>query len=435
MIHTIKSTFHSTTFQAIAGQGAFLLSNLLLFLLVVREFSQEQFGVWALFLTIIAILDGLRQGFLQNGFTRFQILFPESSGVIFSSGVVLHFLFIGLASLGLFLFAGPISQFWNMPSLYPLLRLSIFPLLSLGTIQGLAVVCFAKGKVGSYLLINLSYLGLFVSGLMVLTLFFGLSLYGILISQFLASLPLLILGKVMSLFSWERPTFHWIRQLLNHGKYIAATNLFSLLFQKMDVLMIGFFLNPAAVALFHLANKVIQYVELPLSALSQSIYPRLAAAHRSDDTTQLNGEYNRAILLLFVLLAPGALIAFFFGSAVVEIISSSEYVEAVPLLMILLPATLIKPWGRVFGLALDAVGKPEINFQMLAISLAVNGVLNLLLISSFGLVGAAVATSTSIVITILWGQIRIKKYLRISSSFEPIYLLKNQVLNRFNLSP
>lgn len=429
-----KSSVFSSTFLAIGGQGAFLLSNLILFLLVVREFSQEEFGVWAMYLTMIAIVDGLRQGFLQNGFTRFRILFPESKGSLFSSALVLHFLFIALASVCFYLSAGLISDFWQMPMLQPLLKLAILPLFSLGTVQGLAVLCFAEAKADKYLILNAVYLICLLIGLFLLNFFWTMNLPAILIVQGIASVPLIFFAKSFKLFHWESPTVLWITKLLSHGKYIAVTNLFSLLFQKMDVLMIGYFLNPAAVAMFHLATKVIQYVELPLSALSQTIYPKLAAAHRSNDVNQLKAQYGQGILLLFVLLAPGALIAFIFGGVLVEWLSSSEYMGAVPLLMILVPATLIKPWGRVFGLALDAVGKPKVNFQMLTISLAVNGLLNLILITSIGLIGAAIATSLSIVITILWGQVRIKKHLSISPGILPFEIVKNQVLTRLKLS-
>jgi len=154
---------------------------------------------------------------------------------------------------------------------------------------------------------------------------------------------------------------------------------------------------------------------------------------RSNDVTQLNAEYARGILLLFILLAPAALLVLFFATPIVTLLSSEEYLGTVPLLMILVPATLIKPWGRVFGLALDAVGKPQVNFQMLGFSLTVNIILNFILIQAFGLIGAAAATSISIVATIILGQIRIKKYLEVSSGMALIHFAKQTLTPIFKL--
>jgi O-antigen/teichoic acid export membrane protein len=429
----LKSKLLSGTVLALGGQAAFLMSNMILFLVVVREFSQADFGVWGLYLTIIALLDGLRQGLLQNGLTRYLIIDPVSEKQILGAGLFLHLIYIAFASALLAAFAGPIAQFWNMSEMEELLKLSFLPLMSIGTIQGLSVLCFAKGKSGAYLLLNLSYLSAFVLGLGLIYWNGELSLSNILWVQGFSFLFPLGLSRFFVLGKFGFPTLHWIRELLQYGKYIAGTNLFSLLFQKADIFMIGYFLNPAAVGLFHLATKIIQYIELPLSALSQTIYPRLAATHRSNDVTQLNAEYARGILLLFVLLAPAALVVLFFASPIVTLLSSEEYLGTVPLLMILVPATLIKPWGRVFGLALDAVGKPQVNFQMLGFSLTVNIILNFILIQAFGLIGAAAATSISIVATIILGQIRIKKYLEVNSGMALIHFAKQTLTQNFKL--
>jgi O-antigen/teichoic acid export membrane protein len=74
-------------------------------------------------------------------------------------------------------------------------------------------------------------------------------------------------------------------------------------------------------------------------------------------------------------------------------------------------------------MALDASGKPEVNLQMLALSLAINVVANALLIPIWGLVGAAAATSLSTVLTILIGQIRIRKYLEVVSFHQQLQLI------------
>ena len=76
-------------------------------------------------------------------------------------------------------------------------------------------------------------------------------------------------------------------------------------------------------------------------------------------------------------------------------------------------ACLVKPLGRVFGLTLDAIGQPQVNFQMLMISLVINVSMNLILIPVYGVMGAAIATSSSILITVSIGQLHLRKILDI----------------------
>ncbi|MEP0712714.1 MAG: oligosaccharide flippase family protein, partial [Algoriphagus sp.] len=215
----LKSKAFSGTVMALGGQAAFLLSNMILFLIVVREFSQEEFGVWGLYLTIIALLDGLRQGLLQNGLTRFLILEPESEREILGSGLILHLGYILIASALLAIFASPIAEFWGMPEMRSLLELSILPLMSIGTIQGISVLCFAKHKSAAYLFLNLGYLLAFVAGLGFVFFTGELSLASILWVQGFACLIPLGLSLFFSLGKIGLPSLRWLVALLQYGKY------------------------------------------------------------------------------------------------------------------------------------------------------------------------------------------------------------------------
>ena len=76
-------------------------------------------------------------------------------------------------------------------------------------------------------------------------------------------------------------------------------------------------------------------------------------------------------------------------------------------------AGLVKPWGRLFGVTLDAVGKPDWNLKMLIFSMFVTVLFNILLIPRFGTEGAAVATTTAIFLTIGLGQILLRRWMRV----------------------
>ena len=399
---------------ALGGQSLFLLTNMLSFLIVVKIFSPGEFASWGFYLSLMALLDGIRQGLIQNGLTRYLIQYPKREKSLLSSALVLHLGFIGLLSLVLYAFAGPISEFWNLPEMEVLLRYSWLSLLSSGSLQSLYSLLFAKGKSRTYFFLNLYYL--LGTGLVLLVLSSSkqIGLLELLWAQSVVGLLLVVYGGISGgILAFARPSLFWIGKLLAFGKHVAGTNAFSLLFQKADLWMIGYFLDAKSVALFLLATKVIQYIDLPLSALSQMIYPRLAATDRCNDATELNFELARAILLLFALILPGVLLVLMFSDSIILLLSTGQYLEAAPLIILLSLASLAKPWGRVLGMALDASGKPEINLQMLAISLIINVVGNAILIPIYGVIGAAFATSMSTVLTIVIGQIRIRRYLDI----------------------
>lgn len=418
---------------AMGGQVFFLLSNMLFFMLAAKNLSAESFAAWGMYQMLIALIDGIRQGFIHNGLTRFLLQEPKEEGAIVGSGILIHFAFIVLIYPFLLLLSGPLATFFEMPTLEILMPYSILSLLGLGSLQTFFNLLFAKNKSKTYFSVTATYL-----------LVSSLGMGGLMLSNNVNMVSLILLQSgaavlVLAWSFWEKnwiriqlPNRFWVGSLLQFGKHVAGTNGLSLLFQKADLLMIAYFLGSEEVALFLVAGKVLQYVELPLTAISPWIYPRIATASRSNQSIRLNLEYSRSILLLFVLLLPGGLMVLLFTETCITWISSASYSEAVSLVTILVIASFAKPWGRVFGMSLDAAGKPDVNFQMLALSLVINVVLNATLIPLWGLLGAVVATGSSVVLTIAIGQIRLKNYLPILGFGQRVKLLSQSIINHLN---
>ncbi len=418
----------STTIFSIGGQGFFMLANMLVFYVIVQNFTPSEFGVWALFLAIISILDGIRQGLIQNPLIRLLMIHHDKEGEILGTALVLQSGFLIIASLILFLTGDFIASRLDMPDLGGLLSFSFLALFGLSVIQSLSSLALAKNKLFTYFFLNAGYCLAISAALAYLIFVPGLSFEGILLALGLTGVLFSFIGGMMPFFKFGIPNLKWVKPIVDQGKYNSATNLCSLLFQKADIFMIGYFLNPAAVGVFQLATKIIQYVELPLLAFGQTIYPRLAATQRKGNGTHLNFEYARGLFFLFVLTIPGVLAVLAFGENLIEILGNGSYEQALWILLILIPASMIKPWGRVFGLTLESVGLSQINLQMLIFSLGLNMILNLILIQLYGLIGAAIATALSTILTIIIGQLRLRKYVNIASHWGLWNTIKNEVL-------
>ncbi|OEK00910.1 hypothetical protein BFP97_05020 [Roseivirga sp. 4D4] len=414
-----KSKFATNTAWAFGGQIAFLMANFILFLLLVNRFSTAEFGSWALYITAISIADSVRQGLVQNGLTRHIIHQPDNAKAISTAGFMINYAFIGLAGTLLFI----LPQYLTADlKLTELLRHALKTLTVLGTIQLIATYCQAKGDFKTYFKVNTIYLICF-TGLLLITRsqIETLSLVQVINCQLYALICPVLYYLIKVRPQWQMPKKTNVLSLLSFGKYVSATNLMSMVFHKSDVLMIAFFMDPTAVAIFHFATKIMNYAELPLHALSQVIYPRISASYQSPRTGDLNTEYGSSVLRLLVFVIPICLILIMFNREIISILSSVDYSNSSQLIIILSVGMIFKPIGRVLGLTLDAIGKPEINFRMLLISVALNLVMNALLIPIYGLPGAAIATSSSILITILIGQVGLMKH----SVIRPIRDIRN----------
>lgn len=419
------------TFYSFAGQISFLLSNFVLFLYLAKQYDQAVFGHWALFITTVSILDGLRQGFVQNGLARLIIKTPDNPEIR-ATGLVLNYSIVIVTTIILQLLALFTNQ--EIASLY---AQGYKVLLVLATIQYLNSINQAQHKFRKYFITNLVYLISFLSVLGFQILAFGKPELNTIINlMLLAIVPVVLMYVFRPGFSWIKPSSDTVKELIHFGKYSSGTNLLSLLFQRVDLLMISYFLDPTAVAIFHFANKIINYAELPLQALSQVIYPRIAASHLQNNGTELNKTYGNSIMWLLAFIIPMTMTVILFNKTLINLIGSESYLPASTVIIALCIASFFKPWGRVFGLTLDAIGKPKINFYMLAFSLVVNVLMNWILIPTYGVNGAALATSSSVIITIIIGQLNIRRILSINpmqevlSSFKSMYHLN--IAKRWN---
>lgn len=425
MLSKLKnSEYLKHSIWAFGGQLAFLLANFLLFILLINRISQDLFGVWALYITLISVADSIRQGIVQNGLTRLIIANPKDSSLI-STGALLNFGFSALLGLLALLYSLLLSAPEYLNDLLPHAWKS---LLVLGVIQFISTLCQASKQFKTYCITNLLYLISFISLLAyMLSTSTQISLVQIINIQMIALVLPLIYFLSRNKLSVSLPRKAHFSSLIDFGKYSAGTNILSILFHKADILMIAYFLDPGAVALFHFASKIMSYAELPLHALSQVIYPRLSASYRAKEPNQLNREYGMSIIRLLVFVIPIAIVVIMFNQEIINILSSGEYNNSSQLIIILGIGIIFKPWGRVFGLTLDAIGKPQVNFKMLLISLFINITMNLILIPIYGLQGAALATTSSIIITILIGQFNINGYAAIKPITDITDVVKDQL--------
>lgn len=409
MIRLILNQARSNSAWSLYGQVAFLLANFSLFLILIKELDSASFGIWALYVTIVSIADSLRQGLLQNGLTRALVNKKEDEKGLIASGLTINYSYILLIS-SILAITSAFSDSDGL-SLFHLLPHAIKTLLGLGTLQFLNILYWSRNKFKKYFISNLLYLTSFGIGLLMLQIWDQLGFVSVINLQCIAVIPSVAYYLMKHHIAFVLPSGSQLISLLSFGKYIAGTNLLSMLFHKADVLMLAFFTDPVAVALFHFATKIVGYAELPLNSLSQVIYPRLAVSYHENDTAHLKDTYISSIIQLLLLATPIIVGVIMFRNQIILILSTDSYTSAAPLIIILCITGLFKPFGRVFGLTLDAIGKPQVNFQMLCISLLINLSMNLILIPPYGVSGAAIATCISIIITVIWGQIRIKKYI------------------------
>jgi O-antigen/teichoic acid export membrane protein len=209
-----------------------------------------------------------------------------------------------------------------------------------------------------------------------------------------------ILSRVIA-YSWAalltrfRPgrEFDWqlLRKLVTFGFPLQINYVMSFVFQRVDLLLVGYLINPAMVAFYDVGRRIPDSLGDTYEAFVQVFFPFVSRFHDQRDEDSASKTLNTSVRWIVFAILTGALIAFLFGSEIILLIFPESYGPSVPVFGIAMVGLAIVMLDSTQGYSLIAAGKsgkiPQINF----IRTIIIFIGYFVLIPAFGIVGAAIA--------------------------------------------
>lgn len=397
-----------------------VLFGLLTFMLLARVFGDpEKFGIWGLFIVISSIVEMMRHALVKNGYILFINTCEDRdrpgfefaallSNVIFTVILVVFFFLTGdlferaFHSKGM----GIILKYYSITLIF-LLAFSHreFFLIARMDFKGMFFMYLIRN--GVFLLV-VSYLFFAKASISpeVLAIYYGLSaVAGVMIGM--------VLGEKYSRLrmKWDKRIFI---QFLNYGKFILGTNFFALVFRNTDSFIVARFISPAAVAFYNTSTRIINFAEMPVLVLSETMLPKAAQIIKTGDLSGMKNIYEKTVAAMLTLIIPFIIVASFFSKQIILIIAGPEYLQAVPILNIMVLYCFFIPFTSQFGNTMDSTGRARTNFIVNFIFALFNVASNFFFIHYFGLIGSAYGTLLSYFILFLTTQILLSKLIGVS---------------------
>jgi len=181
-------------------------------------------------------------------------------------------------------------------------------------------------------------------------------------------------------------------RLLRYSVPLAASGVAGVLDKRVDTVLVGYFMNPTAVAYYTLAKQISEFVMTPASSLGFTVSPQFG-------THKANGELDRAATLyesafvhtvaIYVPAAAGMIVV---ADPAVTFIFGTEYSGAVTAVQIFGVYALLLALDKITNDGLDYLGRANARATAKGITSAANVALNVAFIPIFGVAGAAGAT-------------------------------------------
>jgi len=396
--------------------GTFL--NLVIFFILVRLLNKNDYGVWAIFLQTIAILEIIRNGLIQSALIRFMAGSEKSEhGEIFSASLSISGTITAAIIILNFIFAGPLSRALQAPEMESMLYLYNIVFLFSGMLSQFN--CIEQA--------NLRYTGVFISGLirqsilcsfLIVSLLFNIttSLYSLVWVQLAGAM---ISSGVSWLFvrRFVHFTFSistkWIKKILHYGKYSFATSLSSILSGTIDQWMLSGMISPSAAGSFNIAVRIGNLIDIPTNAMATIVFPQSARRIVTEGKDAIKYLYEKSVGTILAMVIPGILFIYIFDDLIIKLLAGEQYADTIPILNITLLYCIFGPFGRQTGVILDSIGKTRVTFIIVLVNTCIILTLNYILIGKFGVIGAAYATLISNIIgftiaqVVLWRELRV----------------------------
>lgn len=204
-------------------------------------------------------------------------------------------------------------------------------------------------------------------------------------------LSIIIVAFVYRLTGFSpRPDWQVFKQCFRFGMQLHPGNITQFLNYRLDIFLVAFFLSPEAVGLYSLSVLLAERLgEIPQSIRRALMYH--VSAHHGE-ALQLTARTSRIIVILTT---PLFIVASLLAAPTINFIFGSEFAPAVLPFIFLLPGIWILSIGRILVVYLTSIDRPIVGTWSALISLVFTIILDLLLIPSVGLIGAAIATSVA----------------------------------------
>ena len=196
---------------------------------------------------------------------------------------------------------------------------------------------------------------------------------------------------------------------------ISAVTLLIELNLQMGVLILGALDQHAEAGAFRIAQRASQLAILPVSIINLILAPRIANAYQNGDTAELQRLATRAGRGCLLVALPSLPLFWFFGELLIDVIFGESYISSTANALFVLVA------GQAIGLVFGSVwtlmmmtGHERRAMNGLMLAVVVQLILCMLLAPAHGALGAAVATSISLVLWRCIFAINLRKLIKIN---------------------
>jgi len=183
------------------------------------------------------------------------------------------------------------------------------------------------------------------------------------------------------------------RESINYGIRAYLSTIMAFVNYRADLFIINLFMAPSFVGIYTMAVGLAEKLWILSCGISTVLLPKLGELNKDEaKRLELTPFIARWVLVITALAAS---LTWFVIPYVIFFLYGENFMGAViPFRILLIGVTLLAS-SRLLASDFESRGRPELNFYVALVIVTINISLNILLIPSYGMTGAAIATTSA----------------------------------------
>ncbi|MCQ1535485.1 flippase [Methanosarcina sp. KYL-1] len=370
--------------------------------LLARYLGPEGLGLFAMVTVIAGFVELIASFGVPAAVIKYESELKDKkdrSSLILSATVTM--LLVGtFFIIVLIAISGYIEDFFDMPSLGFLLN--IYALAIPFSLMFTVILTFFNGIRSMKCYSYISTLKNVINFVLTITLLIlGYGLGGVVTGSILA----VIIGFVIAIFYMKgfvdfkiNNFVEDVKKLASFGSKMLLSNSVGIINYKADIFLIGYFLTATDIGYYSVALSLSEFFWILPGAIQQISYPATSDYWAKKDINRLNKMVDKSMKYSSIALLVAGLTIWIFAEPIIVFLFGTDFISAVLPLKILLIGTII--FGSInkpIAGSLAGAGFPNTEFVKVTISAVVGVVFYILLTPLYGITGAALATTLSLI--------------------------------------
>ncbi len=388
------------TVQVLTSLGTFFLLPI-----ITKTLGTYDYGIWAQINITVSLISSLALMGLSMGFVRF--LSSETENKVIKEAVysILFFVTISssLACLLLYTFAEPLAIVgFKDPEATYFIQAGSF-LIILNALESISLFyfrVFRQIKKYSYLTLFETFGKLFF---ILILLKIGYGLLGVIVATLIVQIFIFLISLVgiISQIGLTLPRFTHIKEYLQFSLPLTPTSLVRWITESSDRYLVTYFLGLGSVGVYSAAYSIGNLIQLFVSPLQLILLPELSKLFDENKIDQVRTYMSHSLRYFLLITIPAVFGLSALAKPLLGIFTTQDFLSGWLVIPIIAFAGLLAGIFQILINILFLVKETKFATYINIIAAASNVMLNLLLIPSIGIIGAALSTLIAYLLMII----------------------------------